>query len=149
MSGQTGRGGEHGGMAVELAITMPLLLALLASTMMIGRSANAVSAVEMAAYDAARTASLARDAGTATTQATDSVRESLRQQGYTCADGPQVEVAGVPDDPWSVPVGEPASVVVRVTCRVSYADIAVAGVPAGRTISRYFVSPLDQYRVRS
>lgn len=141
-------GRQRGGMAIEVALAMPLLLSLLAMTVVLGRTANAVSAVEMAAFDAARTASLARDAETAQQEATASVRNSMRRQGVGCVDDPAVVLTGVPADPWSVPVGEPASVVVRVTCRVSYLDVTIAGVPVDRHVSRHFVSPLDQYRVR-
>lgn len=135
-------------MAIEMAIAMPLLLTLLALAMVVGRTANAVSAVEMAAYDGARTASLARDHDTARAQATASVRDSLQRQGYSCVDPPEVVVSGVPEEPWSVPVGRPASVVVQVSCRVSYLDVAVRSMPTERTITRHFVSPLDQYRSR-
>lgn len=135
-------------MAIEMAIAMPLLLTLLVSAMVLGRTANAVSAVEMAAYDGARTASLARDAATARADATASVAASLGRQGYSCVDPPRVVVSGMPEDPWQAPVGTPASVAVRVTCRVSYFDIARPGTPAGRTITREFVSPLDQFRAR-
>lgn len=134
-------------MAIELAIAMPLLLTLLAMTMVLGRGANAVSAVEMAAYDGARTASLARDYDSAAAAATASVTASLQRQGYGCAGGPQVVVSGIPPDPWTVPVGQPASVVVEVTCWVSYLDIGGIA-PAGRHIHRVFISPLDRYRVR-
>lgn len=135
-------------MALETAIAMPLLLTLLVLAMVVGRTANAVSAVEMAAYDGARTASLARDHATAQDRAVASVRDSLRHQGYSCAGPAQVTVSGIPEDPWAAPIGSPASVVVQVTCRVSYLDIAVRGMPTDRAVTRHFVSPLDQYRAR-
>lgn len=147
-SGGPGRLADHGSVSIETAIALPLLLTLLALAMVVGRTANAVSAVEMAAYDGARTASLARDHDTAQAQATASAEQSLREQGYTCVGGPQVSISGVPDDPWATPIGTPASVFVQVRCRVSYVDVAVPGLPTDRTITRYFVSPLDQYRTR-
>lgn len=135
-------------MAIETALAMPLLLTLLVLAMVVGRTANAVSAVEMAAFDGARTASLARDQDTATSRATASVRDSLQRQGYGCVEPATVEISGIPEDPWTVPVGAPASVVVRVSCRTSFVDIAIRGLPTDRTVTRYFVSPLDQYRIR-
>lgn len=148
MTGGRGRWHDRGSAAVEMAVMMPLFVLLFTGVIVIGRTAGAVSAVEMAAFDAARTASLARDHDTAFRQATDSVHASLRRQGHGCVDPPQVQVTGVPDDPYAVPVGSPASVVVRVTCRVSYAGLTIPGLPTDRVVSRYFVSPLDQYRTR-
>jgi hypothetical protein len=135
-------------MAIEAAIALPLLLTLLMSAMVVGRTANAVSAVEMAAYDAARTASLARDRTSAEALATATVQESLRRQGHSCVGEPRVVISGIPDDPWAVPVGEPASAVVHVTCRVSFVDVVVQTMPTDREITRHFVSPIDQYRSR-
>ncbi len=135
-------------MVIEMAIALPLLLTLLVSAMVVGRTANAVSAVEMAAYDGARTASLARDGDTARTEVAASVHDSLQRQGYSCARPPRVVVTGVPEDPWSTPAGTPASVVVEVSCQVSYLDISVPGMAAGRTVTRHFVSPIDRYRAR-
>jgi Flp pilus assembly protein TadG len=141
-------GRDRGSMAIEMAIAMPLLLTLLIAAMVAGRTANAVSAVEMAAYDGARAASLARDAETARADATASVTASLARQGHGCVDPPRVEVSAIPENAWQVPAGTPASVTVLVACRVSYLDIAGSGRPAARTVTREFVSPLDQFRAR-
>lgn len=139
------RGGNtNGSAAIEMAVLMPMFVALFTAAILAGRVGNAMSAVEMAAYDAARTASLARDAGTAQTQALATVDASLAGQGFTCVGGPTVEVdtAG-----FSQPVGTPASVTVSVTCLVTVGDIDLIGVP-DQPVSASFVSPLDQYRTR-
>jgi len=137
-------GSARGSAAIEMAVLMPLFVALFTAAILLGRVGNAVSAVEMAAYDAARTASLARDAGTAQAQALTTVDESLAEQGFSCVGGPTVviDTAG-----FSQPVGTPASVTVSVTCLVTVGDIDLIGVP-DREVSASFVSPLDQYRTR-
>lgn len=136
--------GGRGSAAIEMAVLMPMFVALFTAAMLLGRVGNAISAVEMAAYDAARTASIARDAATAQTQALTTVDESLAQQGFSCVGGPDVVVDA---SGFSQPVGTPASVTVSVTCMVTVGDIDLIGVP-DREVSASFVSPLDQYRTR-
>ena len=136
---------DRGSAAIEVAILMPLFLAFFTTAVVLGRTANAISAVEAAAYDAARTASIARDAGTAQTRASATVWESLSDHGVACVDGPIVEVN---TSGFGTPVGNPASVSVTVTCRVTFVDIDLVGVPADQAISASFVSPIDQYRTR-
>lgn len=137
--------GTRGSAAIEMAVLMPMFLALFTAAVVLGRTGIAVSAVELAAYDGARTASLARDAGTARFLATTTVEQSLSEQGLACVGGPAV---AVDTHGFGQPVGTPASVTVRVTCAVSYGDVDLVGVPADRPVSASFVSPLDQYRVR-
>jgi Flp pilus assembly protein TadG len=134
----------RGSAAIEMAVLMPVFVALFTAAVVLGRTANAISAVEMAAYDAARTASIARDAGTAASQATTTVEESLAGQGFSCASEPEVVID---TSGFAAEVGTPASVTVTVTCRVSFGDIDLIGVP-DQEVSSTFVSPLDQYRTR-
>ncbi len=142
----TGRwGGERGSAAIEVAILMPLLVAMFTTAVVFGRTANVLSAVEAAAYDAARTASIARDATTARERAHTTVWESLADQGVGCLDGPLVTVD---TDGFDTPVGTPASVTVTVTCRVTFSDIDLLGVPDDKYVTASFVSPIDQYRTR-
>jgi Flp pilus assembly protein TadG len=136
--------GTRGSAAIEMAVLMPMFVAVFTAAMLLGRVGNAISAVEMAAYDGARTASIARDAATAHAQALATVDDSLAQQSVTCAGGPDVVVD---TSGFSQPVGTPASVTVSVTCQVTVGDIDLIGVP-DREVSASFVSPLDQYRTR-
>lgn len=138
-------GRERGSAALEMAVIMPLFVVLFTTAVVLGRTGHAISAVEMAAYDGARTASLARDGDTAHAQAVATVTDSLSDKGYSCVGGPavQVDTSG-----FGAPIGEPASVTVEVACRVTYADIDLLGVPADRQMSASFTSPLDQYRIR-
>lgn len=136
---------ERGSAAIEMAILMPLFVAMFTAAVVVGRTANVISAVEAAAYDAARTASLERDPTTAQQQATLTVEQRLADQGVECVGGPQVSV---PPEPYAVPLGEPAFVTATVTCQVTYVDVDLTGVPADRTVTASFISPLDQYRSR-
>lgn len=136
---------DRGSAAIEVAILMPLFLAMFTTAVVLGRTANAVSAVEAAAYDAARTASIARDAGTALAQADATVWQRLSDRGVSCVDGPLVDVD---TGGFDTPVGTPASVTVTVTCRVTFVDVDMIGVPGDQSISASFVSPIDQYRAR-
>lgn len=135
---------DRGSAAIETAVLMPLFVALICVALALGRTAGALAAVEMAAYAGARTASLARQAADAEAAATAAVTRSLAEHGYACRDGPQVTVdtAG-----FAEPVGTPASVTVRVACRVSYADLGPLEL-GDRIVSAEFVSPLDLYRGR-
>jgi len=135
----------RGSAAIEVAILMPLFVALFTTAVVLGRTANAISAVEAAAYDAARTASLARDAETAQDRAYATVWQSLSDRGVACLDGPLITVD---TDEFSNPLGTPASVTVTVTCQVTYSDIDLIGVPDDQSVSASFVSPIDQYRTR-
>lgn len=145
--GSAGSVGSAGSAAIEMAVLMPMFVALFTAAVVLGRTGNAISAVEMAAYDGARTASLARDAATARSEASAAVEQSLDRRGYACVGGPDVELPGVVAA-FHQPVGAPASVTVRVTCRVTYGDVDLLGVPDDRELSASFVSPLDQYRTR-
>lgn len=142
----TRRERSRGSAAIEMAILMPVFVALFTTVVVIGRTANATSAVEAAAYNAARTASLARDAVTAEAGARAAVDQTLASQGVGCAGGPEVFV-----DPagFDVPLGQPASVTVTVRCLVTYADVDLVLVPDDLPVEAAFVSPIDQYRSRS
>lgn len=140
----TAGAGERGSAAVEMAVLMPLFVLLFSVAIALGRTAGAIGAVEMAAYHGARAASLARDAVAAEQAATRAATGSLAQRGYACRNGPVVRVD---TEGFTVPVGTPATVTVRVACQVSYADLG--GLELGeRVVSAGFVSPLDRYRGR-
>jgi len=119
------------------ALILTLLLAIAA-----GRIAQAHQAVEAAARDAARQASIARDPTTARTAALTSAQASLTREGLHCR--PEVTVN---TSDFARPVGQPATVTTYVTCTVQLADIAAAGIPT-TTVTAVFASPLDPYRGR-
>ena len=72
----------------------PAFLALLVLAGVAGRVAVADEAVEAAAHDAARAASISRDAGTAESAARTAARRQLDWRGLNCTSAPQVTVWG-------------------------------------------------------
>ena len=136
--------GERGSVSVELAVLAPALLLLLAFAALAGRTQIAEGAVQEAARAAAREASLARDAATATTLATAQARRTLAAQDLRC-DRTTVEVdtAG-----FQAPPGQPGDVAVSITCIVGMADLLAPGLPGSMTVEATFTSPVDAYRER-
>lgn len=138
---------DPGTASIELAILTPSVIAVFASVVMAGRLTLAHQAADAAAYDAARTASLARSAEDAQTQAHAAALASFTSQGIDCVTlDVDVDTAG-----FSVPVGEPATVSATVACDAALDDIALPGlgIPGSVRLSSSFVSPLDRYRSRS
>ena len=136
---------ERGSVAVEVAILTPGLLVLIVLAVVTGRTAIAQGAIDLAAHDGARAASLSRTAAGAQTSAHAAAEQTLAQQGLACT-SLSVEVD---TSQFTRPVGQPAAVRVTVTCLVSFADVALPGVPGSRQLSATFTSPLDQYRTRA
>lgn len=141
---------DRGSVSVEMAILTPAFLLLIVFGIVSGRVAVAYNAIDLAAHDAARAASISRDAGTAYQQGRAAAFDTLARQGLQCIDesGNRPLVA-VDTRGFSVPVGQSASVSATITCTVSFADVALPGVPRTRQLSSTFVSPLDTYRTRS
>jgi Flp pilus assembly protein TadG len=136
---------ERGSASVELAILAPAVLAVFVTLFIAGRSVLADQSIDAAAFDAARTASLARDAGTADIEARAAAMSSMQAQSINCINlTMRIDTSG-----FSVPVGQPANVTVEITCVVNFSDIALPGMPGSSTLRATFTSPLDQYRGRS
>ena len=135
----------RGSATVELVLIAPALLALLALTVLAGRIVLAGGTVEQVAAAGARAASLARTPAAAATAADTAVRQTLGEQRLQCA---AVTVTVDPSG-FGVPLGQPATVAVEVSCQVQLADLTVPGLPGTRTLSDRAVSPLDPYRGRA
>ncbi|TDC43450.1 pilus assembly protein [Micromonospora sp. KC207] len=150
---------ERGSVAVEVAVLAPAFIGLIVLAGVAGRTAIAQEAVQSAAHDAARAASISRNAGTAREQALVAAQGQLDWQRANCAGPPSLtlrgSVNGAPAsfaDAFDSGPGTPAAVTVEVTCTVTFTDIDLALLPdmaASRTISASFTSPLDRYRSRS
>jgi Flp pilus assembly protein TadG len=137
---------DRGSISVELAILLPGFIWLIALAVVTGRQVIAQGAIDLAAHDAARAASLSRTAALAQSRANTAAQDTLAQQGLACS----TLTVTVNTGQFARPVGTPASVSVTVVCQVSFADLAaLPGVPGGRTLTASFVSPLDQYRSRT
>lgn len=139
------RRSERGSASIELAIVTPGVLALFAAAIIAGRVNEARQAIEAAAFDAARTASLARDFTTAESEALAAAGATLNGQDLHCT---QLTVTIAPAAAFNVPVGQPASVTADITCRVNFSDVALPGMPGNALLTASFTSPLDTYRSR-
>lgn len=135
---------DRGSLSLELAVLTPALLLLLVVIVAAGRVSLARGAVQAAARDAARQASLARTPGTGQTAGVTAARGTLTQEGVRCTG---VEVR-VDTSGFAVPLGDPAVVRATVRCQLSLADLAVPGLPGSVTEQAVFTSPLDPYRGR-
>jgi Flp pilus assembly protein TadG len=136
---------DAGSVSVEIAVLAPAFLLLVVLAAVAGRTAIAQNAVDLAAHEAARTASLARTAAAAETDGEAAARATLAEQGLDCGGTPVVEVD---TSGFAAELGEPATVSATVTCDVSLSDLAMPGVPGNKTVEAIYVSPLDRYRSR-
>lgn len=131
--------------SLEFAVIAPGLLIIISVIVFAGRVAIAHQAVEAAAADAARAASIARSRPAATSDATRTAASSLRSQRLQCTSlDVRVDTAG-----FAAPVGTPATITAAVSCTVNLSDLAVPGLPGTKTVAANASSPLDTYRERT
>lgn len=135
---------ERGSAALELVMLTPVVLLVIGLVILGGRVQTIRAEVEHAAYDAARQASLARDAATAGHRARAAAVLALSRHGSGCRSvAVTVDTGG-----FSVPVGRAATVHTTVTCAVSLADVALPALPGTIRLRGSAVSSLDTYRGR-
>lgn len=135
---------ERGSAVVEAAIGAPAFLLFVALILLAGRVAIAHQAVESAANEAARTASIARTQSEADRDATTAAANTLESQDLRCVRSQvTVDTTG-----FAAPVGTPATVTATVRCVVNLSDLSLPGVPGRRTVTATMSSPLDTYRGR-
>ncbi|MQA17683.1 MAG: pilus assembly protein [Pseudonocardiaceae bacterium] len=137
---------ERGSLTLEATIGMLGLLVIVSLGFAGARLVHAHHVVTTAAQDAARNASLARDATTAHHDARAAAKAALAGQNLHCRRlTVHIDTGG-----FTVPVGQPAAVTATVTCQVDLADLTpIPGLPGTVTRSTEFTSPLDQYRERT
>ncbi|MEV7006647.1 TadE/TadG family type IV pilus assembly protein [Streptosporangium sp. NPDC051022] len=139
------RSRERGSASVEAMLAIPAIVLVLLLGVAAGRIVVTTAAVEAAARDAARQASIARTGTEAAAKAQASARQSLRSQGVNCTSvSVQVNTTG-----FGRPVGGSATVSATVTCTVPLADLAFPGMPGSVVRRAVFTSPLDPYRGRT
>jgi Flp pilus assembly protein TadG len=136
---------DRGSASIELAILVPVVLVFFLAVIIAGRFSMARQATEAAAYNAARTASLARTATAAGTRGRAAAIASFAAEGITC----RTLTVTVDTRGFAVPVGRPATVTVRLTCEAEFADIVLPGMPGSARLTSEFTSPLDTYRSRT
>jgi Flp pilus assembly protein TadG len=144
-AGQPGR--DRGNAALEIVILAPVLLFLLGLVIAAGRTSIAQGSVQAAARDAARQASISRTPAAAQAAGLASARLALSQDSLDCTPVVTVQTGGRQTG-FGVPVGQPAQVTARVTCRVPLSDLLVPGMPGSKTLTATFTSPLDPFRAR-
>ena len=134
---------EDGNAALELVVLAPVLLALLMLVIVAGRTTIAQGAVDAAARDAARQASIALTESEAEANGQASAFAALRQDGLDC-----VPHVFIDTTEFGAPLGQPAQVTAQVRCSVPLADLALPGLPGSVMLHASFTSPLDLYRER-
>ena len=139
---------ERGAASVEAVLVMTALGLFIGLIILGGRVEMAKQAVQSAAYDAARTASISRTSGEAQSAAQGSAAASLNQQGVHCT-RTSVEVDA---SAFTTPLGTtgPAALVsATVTCVIDISSLGIPGLPGSHTITQTMTSPLDAYRGRT
>ena len=136
---------DHGSATLEMAIATPFMLLIISLMVLAGRVAVAGNTVTTVAGNAAREASLARNAGAAAATATSSARAALAAQSIHCLGGGtvSVDVSGFGPAARGVP-GQ--VVVVSIDCVVAIGDLGLPGAPGTRTLSERATSPIDPNR---
>ncbi|MGC4756817.1 TadE/TadG family type IV pilus assembly protein [Micromonospora trifolii] len=152
------RTAERGSVSIEVAVLAPAFIALMVLAGVVGRSAVAAEALEAAAHDAARAASISRNADVAKDEAREAAQKQLDWHGLACTNNLEPEFTGKSpgnasnfNDAFSSSVGSNATVTVTIRCTVSFKDITLdvlPGMEIEKEISAQFTSPLDRYRSR-
>jgi Flp pilus assembly protein TadG len=130
--------GDRGSATLDVVLWVPALMGVLMFLVLCGRLVSAHLALDAAAHDAARAASLARTTTAAQAQARQAAQATLADRGVTCPQ-PQVTV----DTDGLRPGGV---VTVTVSCAVPLSDLTLIAVPGTRTVSATAVSPIDEWR---
>ncbi len=134
---------QRGSAAIEAAIGAAAFVLFLSLAILGGRTAVAHQAVQAAATDAARAASIARTSGEAAGKARTAAAATLANQQLRCSG----QIVTIDTSGFTVPVGQPASVSATVTCDVIAADLGIPGRGSIR-VEATMTSPLDTYRGR-
>lgn len=129
---------------MEAVVGVPAFVLFVGLIIFGGRTAITHGAVESAAADAARSASIARTGAQAEKDAHEAAQASLDNRDINCL---SVKI-DVDTSDFSTAVGGAASVAVAVQCRLDLSDLSVPGVPGSRVIKATMSSPLDTWRER-
>lgn len=140
------RCGDRGSMSVELVVIAPALVLLLLLVGAGGRWVESHGAIDGAARDAARAASIARTQGDAVTLAQQAADADLASSGWCDAGTTNVGVTGFPAGTQVTP--GIADVTVTVTCSVNMSPFTALGFSAASPVTGTAVAPLDPYMCR-
>jgi len=128
---------ERGSATVELVLLAPVVFALLAFIVGLGRSADARGRLTGAARDAARAASLTNTPDAAAAAAHDTALSDLDGAGLECT-SPQVST----DTSRFQPGGQ---VQVTIRCTLDLSSLVISGLPGTSTLTARATVPLDSY----
>lgn len=128
---------DRGSVAVETAILVPALVAVMALIVVVGRLGNSKLDLDAAAQAAARTISMARSPADAIADAEDEARGTLRVGSATCR-GLTFDVIETATD-----------VTVEITCTVDISAASLVPVPGSLTQTASATEVLDLYKERS
>ncbi len=133
---------DRGSAAIEAAIGVPAFALFVGLIICGGRFATTHQSLQTAAAEAARTASIARDARSATLEAREAATTSVTNQGIGCVQlDVQVDTGG-----FTKQAGQPGTVTVTISCRLDLSDLSVPGVPGSRRLTATMSSPIDTWR---
>ncbi|QIS22819.1 TadE/TadG family type IV pilus assembly protein [Nocardia terpenica] len=140
------RDGSDRGAVLEQVIITPVVLLLVGIIIAGGRISFAHEKVELAAFAAARAASIARTGIQAAADARVTAEQNLIARGLDCVGAPTVttDVAG-----FMLPPGKLASVTIGITCAVSLDALLLPGIGGTRVITASATSPIDTFRERA
>ncbi|GAB4087253.1 hypothetical protein GCM10028784_38830 [Myceligenerans cantabricum] len=144
MSAQPGGSGEQGNIAINTAVIFPMVLLIAMLLLMAGRMVLAQGAVQSAANEAARSASISRTVAAAHTSASQTALSTLDNSGVSCSTTTVVPVL----DAFALPLGTVGEVRVDVSCIVPLSDLGLPGAPGAREMHATGTSVLDAYRGR-
>jgi Flp pilus assembly protein TadG len=133
-------------MSVELVVIAPALVLMLLLVGAGGRWVESHGAIDGAARDAARAASLGRSSGDAVTLAQQAASADLASSGWCNPGTDNVGVAGFPASAQANVQG--ADVTVTVTCSVNMSPFTLLGFKAASPVTGTAVAPLDPFMCR-
>lgn len=136
---------ERGSATVEAVLGVPVFALLILLAIMGGRVALTRQAVDAAAADAARAASISRSEEQADQAARNAVHASLETQQIACLE----TTIAVDTGTLRRPAGTPGNVTATVTCLLQLADLGLPGAPNSKLITATITSPVDTYRTRT
>jgi Flp pilus assembly protein TadG len=134
--------GDDGRIAVEFVMWVPAILLFFALAMVAGRITTASNAVDAAAADAAREASLARTADEAHPRAQAAAQSAFADSKLHCSStSVTVDTSG-----FTAPLGQYGAVTAHVRCTVQLSDLGTGF--GSKTVESSFTSVIDRYRQR-
>lgn len=138
----------RGSMSVELAVVVPALVLLLLIVALGGRLVESQSAIDGAARDAARAASLARYPGDGPLGATSLAQQAAAGDlsGYCTGGNLDVTVSNFPALDQAAQLGD--NVTVQVTCDINTSVFGVLGFGARHQMTANAIAPLDPFMCR-